>query len=193
MSLPGNPKIAARPSGLRRGLTALAQAANGVAIAANITGTMVVLGLVLVVNYDIVARGLFNRPFHGAVELVQFAMVLIVFLQLPDVIRVERLMRSDGFLVLVGMRYPRVELAMRRAIDALSFVLMTLIAIAIFPEFIKMWETQDYFGIPGVFTAPWWPIKLTILFGTTLCAAIFILKAIKPAPPTPDLPSMEQT
>ncbi len=69
---------------------------------------------------------------------------------------------------------------MRRVIDALSFVLMTLIAITIFPEFLKMWETQDYFGIPGVFTAPWWPIKLTILFGTALCALIFVLKATGP-------------
>lgn len=70
---------------------------------------------------------------------------------------------------------------MRRIIDALSFVLMTLIAITIFPEFVKMWGTQDYFGIPGVFTAPWWPIKLTILFGTALCAAIFLLKAAGPS------------
>jgi TRAP-type C4-dicarboxylate transport system permease small subunit len=171
----------ARASGLRRVLNALTRASNGVAIAANVTGTLVVLGLVLVVNYDIVARGLFNRPFHGTVELVQFAMVLIVFLQLPDVIRVERLTRSDGFLILIGMRYPRVESAMRRAIDLLSFLLMTLMAIAIFPEFLKMWGTQDYFGIPGVFTAPWWPIKLTVLFGTTLCATLFLLKSVAPS------------
>ncbi|CUH65890.1 TRAP-type C4-dicarboxylate transport system, small permease component [Thalassovita gelatinovora] len=172
---------AAQPSGLRRTLNGLTRATNGVAIAANVTGTLVVLGLVLVVNYDIVARGLFNRPFHGAVELVQFAMVLIVFLQLPDVIRVERLTRSDGLLIVIGARHPRVASAMRRLIDGLSFVLMALIAITIFPEFLKMWDTQDYFGIPGVFTAPWWPIKLTILFGTALCAAIFALKSIGPS------------
>ena len=34
---------------------------------------------------------------------------------------------------------------------------MAIIAIAIWPEFVEMWETQDFFGIPGVFTAPWWP------------------------------------
>ena len=133
------------------------------------------------VNYDIVARGLFNRPFHGAIELVQFAMVLIVFLQLPEVIRVDRLTRSDGFLLLIGIRHPRIEAAMRRIIDAPPSVLMTLIAITIFPEFLKMWATQDYFAIPGVFTAPWRPIKLTILFGTALCAALFVLKAAGPS------------
>ena len=59
----------------------------GVSSIANASGTLMVLALVLVVNYDIVARGIFNKPFHGAVELVQFALVLIVFLQLPDVAR----------------------------------------------------------------------------------------------------------
>lgn len=183
---------AAQPSGLRRLLNGLTRATNGVAIAANVTGTLVVLGLVLVVNYDIVARGLFNRPFHGTVELVQFAMVLIVFLQLPDVIRVERLTRSDGFLLLIGLSYPRVASAMRRVIDLLSFMLMALTAVAIFPEFLKMWDTQDYYGIPGVFTAPWWPIKLTVLFGTTLCAAILLLKSVGPSR-NPATPSSEQS
>lgn len=173
---------AAQVSGLRRALLGAIRVTNGVAIAANVTGTLVVMGLVLVVNYDVVARGFFNKPFHGAIELVQFAMVLIVFLQLPDVIRVERLTRSDGFLLLIGARYPKVEITMRRVIDAVSFVLMTLIAITIFPEFLKMWGTQDYFGIPGVFTAPWWPIKLTILFSTTLSAVIFALKVVGPSP-----------
>ena len=60
-------------------------------MSANAVGTLVVLALVCVVNYDVIARGLFNSPFLGAVEVVQFSMVLIVFLQLPDVMRVGRL------------------------------------------------------------------------------------------------------
>lgn len=58
-----------------------------VAIAANAVGTLTVLGLVVVMNTDVIARGVFHAPFHGAVELVIFAMALIVFLQLPDVVR----------------------------------------------------------------------------------------------------------
>ncbi|MFY0692203.1 MAG: TRAP transporter small permease subunit [Paracoccaceae bacterium] len=156
----------------------LTRATSFVATAANVCGTLVVLGLVAIVNYDIVARGIFNQPFRGAYELVQFSMVLIVFLQLPDVIRVDRLTRSDGLLFLIGDRYPRFAAAMRRAINTLSAVIMTLIAIAVFPEFLEMWETQDFFGIPGVFTAPWWPVKLTILCSAALCAAVFALKVL---------------
>ncbi|MDA8746754.1 TRAP transporter small permease [Litoreibacter sp.] len=159
-------------------VTRLTQVTRYVATAANVAGTLVVLALVVIVNYDIVARGVFNQPFRGAYEVVQFSMVLIVFLQLPDVIRVDRLTRSDGLLFLIGDKFPRAAALLRRAINTGSAVIMTLIAVAIFPEFLDMWDTQDFFGVPGIFTAPWWPIKLTIFCSATLCALIFALKVI---------------
>lgn len=158
----------------------LSRMVDKAAIAANMVGTLVVLGLIAIVNFDVVARGAFNAPFLGTVELVQFSMVLIVFLQLPDVVRVNRLTRSDGFLVVVGRRMPRLTAALTYTIEMVSAVFMALIAVAIWPEFTEMWRTQDYFGVPGVFTAPWWPIKLTIFLSATLCAVIFTLKVILP-------------
>ncbi len=162
-------------------LRALSGIASTIAIGANAVGTLVVLGLVLIVNFDVVARGLFNAPFRGAYEVVQFSMVLIVFLQLPDVVRVSRLTRSDGFLVVIGHRFPRFASALRQVIDAVSAVFMTLIAVTIWPEFLDMLDTCDYFGVPGIFTAPWWPIKLTIFASATLCAVIFVFKVLSPA------------
>lgn len=165
---------------LKKMVQALSKICNASAIGANALGTLVVLGLVVIVNFDVVARGLFNAPFLGAVEVVQFSMVLIVFLQLPDVVRVNRLMRSDGFLVVIAGRFPRFAAALRRVIDGISAVFMGLIAVAIWPEFLEMWETKDYFGIPGVFTAPWWPIKLVICLSAALCVLIFVLKVLAP-------------
>ncbi len=152
---------------------------DGIAISANAVGTLVVLALVIIVNYDAIARSLFNAPFLGAVEVVQFSMVLIVFLQLPDVIRVGRLTRSDGLLSLVGRRNPAAGKVLSRAIDLFSLTFMAIVAIAIWPEFVDMWESQDFFGIPGVFTAPWWPVKLVIFLSACLCALHFILHVIR--------------
>jgi TRAP-type C4-dicarboxylate transport system permease small subunit len=168
------------PTRVRRLHRALTGGVRRIAVAANVSGTLMVLALVMVVNYDMLARTLFHKPLHGAIEVVQFTMVLIVFLQLPDVIRAGRLTRSDGFLVLLETRSPRLGDLLRRLIDALSLAVMGLIAAASFPVFIEMWESQDYFGIPGVFTAPWWPIKLTILASAILCAAIFALRVLTP-------------
>ena len=149
-------------------------------MAANAAGTFVVIALIAVVNYDIVARGFFNAPFMGSTEIVQFSMVLIVFLQLPDVVRVGRLTRSDGFLGLMRRRSLPTGRLISRFIDSVSMVFMVIIAVAIWPEFLEMWDSKDYFGIPGVFTAPWWPVKLVIFLSACLCALHFALHIISP-------------
>lgn len=155
---------------------------EGVATAANAVGTLVVLGLVAIVNFDVVARGVFHAPFLGAYEVVQFSMVLIVFLQLPDVVRVNRLTRSDGLLIVLGSKNPIFGRVLHGAIDLVSAVLMALVAIAVYPDFVKMYATQDYFGVPGIFTAPWWPIKLIIFLSAALCACLFVFKVFRPKP-----------
>ncbi len=164
---------------LSSGVLAFSQLANRVAIAANAVGTLIVLALVLVVNYDVVARGFFNAPFRGAVEVVQFSMVLIVFLQLPDVVRTNRLTRSDGFLTILHATRPALAQTIRRTIDTASAVFMALVAYAIWPEFVEMYETRDFFGVPPVYTAPWWPIKLAIYASAVLCTILFLMKVFR--------------
>jgi TRAP-type C4-dicarboxylate transport system permease small subunit len=173
------------PNTFIRGAQKLSPIVHSVAMVTNAAGTLVVLALVSIVNFDVVARGAFNQPFMGAVEIVQFSMVLIVFLQLPDVIRVNRLTRSDGFLLFLDLTAPKAALYLRRMIDSISGLFMVLVAFAIWPEFIEMYESDDYFGIPGVFVAPWWPIKLTIFLSACLCATLFVLKIILATAKTP--------
>jgi len=163
---------------LKTTLAGITRIANLAAIASNALGTLVVLALVVVLNVDVIARGVFSSPIKGTYEMVQFSVVMIVFLQLADVVRVDRLTRSDGFLNLLGQRSPNMAANMRRIINALSAIFMGLIAYITFPEFLHMWDTQDYFGVPGLFTLPWWPVKLVFSFGTALACLIFVLKVI---------------
>ncbi len=163
---------------MRDVIAGLTRVLRAIAIAANVIGTLVVLVLVAVLNYDVIARGVFNAPFKGAYEVIQFSVVLIVFLQLPDVVRVGRLTRSDGFLIIAGHRRPRLGHTMRAMANAISCVFMLLVAIAIWPEFVEAWVRNDFFGVPGVFTAPWWPVKLAIFFSAALCTALFALKTV---------------
>lgn len=163
---------------LKTSLAGLTRVANTLAIAANAAGTLTVLALVVILNVDVIARGLFNAPLKGTYEIVQLAVVFIVFLQLADVVRVDRLTRSDGFLNLLHDRKPGLTANLRRIINALSAIFTGLIAYIMFPEFLKMWGTQDFFGVPGVFTVPWWPIKLVIAGGSALACFIFTLKVI---------------
>jgi len=159
-------------------LAGLSRVANTFAIAANVAGTLTVLALVVILNVDVIARGVFNAPLKGTYEIVQLAVVFIVFLQLADVVRVDRLTRSDGFLNLLQNRRPGLTASLRRINNAFSAIFMGLIAYVMFPEFLKMWSTQDFFGVPGVFTVPWWPVKLVIAGGSALACLIFVLKVI---------------
>ncbi|WP_372572157.1 TRAP transporter small permease subunit [Ruegeria jejuensis] len=163
---------------LKTAVAVLSQVANSLAITANALGTLVVLALVVILNVDVVARGLFSAPLRGTYEMVQFSVVMIVFLQLADVVRVDRLTRSDGFLNLMHHRRPGLTANLRRIINAISAIFMGLIAYVTFPEFLHMWETQDYFGVPGLFTLPWWPVKLVIACGTALACVVFLLKVV---------------
>ena len=163
---------------LKSAISGLSRVANSLAIAANVLGTLTVLALVVILNADVIARGLFNAPLRGTYEIVQLSVVLIVFLQLADVVRVDRLTRSDGFLKLLHSRRPRLTANLRQIINAVSAIFMGLIAYIMFPEFLKMWGTQDFFGIPGIFTVPWWPVKLVIASGSALACLIFVLKVI---------------
>ena len=171
---------------LQSAISGLSRVANSLAIAANVAGTLTVLMLVVILNVDVIARGFFNAPLKGTYEIVQLSVVFIVFLQLADVVRVDRLTRSDGFLNVVQSRSTGVASNIRRIINAMSAIFMGLIAYIMFPEFLKMWDTQDFFGIPGVFTVPWWPIKLVISCGSALACLIFMLKVIT-AQDRPDL------
>lgn len=171
----------------------------------NMIGTGVIFVLVAVMNVDVVARGIFHAPFRGVVEVVIFSLVLIVFLQLPNVVQGDRLTRSDGFLTLMRHRRPAFANIASRLIDLIAGMFMAMIAWTMWPEFVESFEschffTQpefgppptgnliadlqaafarcDYFGTPGILTAPWWPAKLAIFFGVALSAILFALKAV---------------
>lgn len=172
---------------------------------ANIVGTLVIFLLVAVMNVDVIARGVFHAPLNGVVEVVIFSLILIVFLQLPDVVRHNRLTRSDGFLTLGQRAFPKFANGLSRVIDLFGCVFMALIAWTMWPEFTESIETChfitppefgpepsgdffadlatafarcEYFGTPGIFTAPWWPAKLAIVFSVSLCSLIFLFKVI---------------
>jgi TRAP-type mannitol/chloroaromatic compound transport system permease small subunit len=175
-----------------------------VSVCANIAGAFILLILVLTMNFDVVSRGVFNAPFRGVVEFVVFAMILIVFLQLPDVVRTGRLTRSDGLLQVLKSTNPKRGVFLERFIDVVSCLFMCMIAWTVWPEVVESFESChfynapefgrpdtgnlytdfmngmdrcDYFGTPGILKAPWWPARLVMFFGSSFAAVIFFTKA----------------
>ncbi len=171
----------------------------------NAVGTLMLFGLIAVLNVDVFARGVLHAPLKGSVEIVIFALVLIVFLQLPDVIKCDRLTRSDGFITYAKHKYPSFASGLSRLIDLASSLFLGVIAYVVWPEFFETFEscsffTQpefgapltgvfmddlsnafarcEYFGTPGIFTAPTWPLHLATLFGAIISSVILFLKSV---------------
>ena len=165
-------------SAITRAINLVARGLSATAQVANAAGTLVVLGLVVMINADVISRNAFNAPFPGTYEMVQFLLVMIVFLQLPDVIRINRLTRSDGALAMLADRRPGIARFFARIIDGGSAIFMGLIAYAVWPEFLRSWGSGAFFGTPGLFTAPYWPIHLIIVCSGALGCAIFVAKAL---------------
>lgn len=176
-----------------------------IAVISNVIGASVLFFLVLAMNADVIARGIFHNPLHGVVELVIFALVLIVFMQLPDVVERNRLTRSDGFLLLLADKQPVAAEFFSRLINLLAAIFFGIAVWAVFPEYLESyescsffkqpefgppptgnliqdfkdgWARCDYFGTPGIFTAPWWPAKLAILFSMVMCTILLSFKTL---------------
>ena len=55
---------------LKQAFAGLSRVANTLAIATNALGMLVVLALVIILNVDVIARGLFSSPLRGTYEMV---------------------------------------------------------------------------------------------------------------------------
>ena len=61
-------------------------------------GTMLVIGVMVIMDFDIVGRVIFNSPLKGVPEIVAVSIAVIVFLQFPATLRAGRVISVDGFL-----------------------------------------------------------------------------------------------
>ncbi|MEM7442729.1 MAG: TRAP transporter small permease [Pseudomonadota bacterium] len=154
----------------------------------NAIGSLWILVLLVIINTDSFGRTLFNEPFTGVAELVELSLIAIVFLQLGDTVRLNRLTRSDGLLTILSRRRPALERVMRICFDLAGAVLMILILVGAWTTMIHAIERGEYFGNQGLFVVPEWPVRVIVVIGTAVCLARFLLSSwlmIRGGPTTP--------
>jgi TRAP-type C4-dicarboxylate transport system permease small subunit len=140
----------------------------------NSVGGVLIFGLVVMINLDIISRFLFNAPIDGVTELVELSIVAIVFLQLGDAVRNGRLTRSDGLYSKVSERNPRLGHVLGAFFDlAGAAFFLTLVAGSI-PRFIDAWERGYYSGNKGIVVIPVWPVRLIIVIGAVTVVFVFL-------------------
>jgi len=139
----------------------------------NALGSSWILLLVLLITSDSLGRTFLNYPIAGTHEMVQISVVGIVFLQLADAIRTGRLTRSDSFLVMVCLKWPRAGAALDALFCLLGAIFMGIGLWGSIPLLKEAIDRGSYLGNEGVFTAPVWPVKTIIVLGLGVCLLEF--------------------
>lgn len=167
----GPPADGGAAAGLPRWFRVLHAIVDGVTARLNMLGTVLIVVIMVLVNADVIGRGLFGHPVSGVPEMVSMSIVAIVFLQVAQAFRMGRLTRSEALLGLVQSRAPRLRQALEILFALAAAALVWEIFRASLPLFEQAWTRNTFEGTIGDFTAPIWPVKLVILIG---CAALIV-------------------
>ncbi|MDA8869884.1 TRAP transporter small permease [Rhizobiaceae bacterium] len=146
--------------------------------ALNIAGTILIVGIMLLIGADVLSRNLFNAPLAGVPEMVALSIVAIVFLQVPQALRAGRFTRSTAVLGAISSARPRVGRAFEYTFDVLAIFLLSALLYASWPLFTQSWLRNTFVGAVGDFTAPVWPVKLVIVVGTAMLMAQFAARIV---------------
>ena len=143
----------------------------------NALGTLLIIGLMLLINTDIVGRTGFDAPVRGVTELISLSIVGIVFLQLADTLRCGRFTRADMLLDRLKRQRPVLAARLQALCHGLGALLMAVILWAAWPSLIESIASREYVGALGDFMAPVWPVRLMMLIGLAMTALTFVLLA----------------
>lgn len=145
----------------------------------NAAGTVWIIGLMVLINADILGRGALNAPIAGTPELVSFSIVGIVFLQLAHTLRSGAMTRSDVLLNLLQRRAPRFRSGLLALFHLAGALLMFVIAWKYWPSVAHAWTSpeRNFMGNPGFFTIPLWPLYVLVFLGIVATAVQFLLMA----------------
>ena len=143
----------------------LRQAIDRLTLALNVAGTLLIIAIMVLVNADVLGRGVFNAPISGVPEMVSMSIVAIVFLQIGQTYRMGKLTRSDALIGILKRHSPRAFAALELGFCCIAMAVISALLWASWPLFVKSWVRNTFEGTIGDFTAPIWPVKLIILIG----------------------------
>lgn len=140
-------------------------------------GTGWIVFLMVLICGDIIGRAAFDSPILGVPEILQFSIVGIVFLQLPQTLYSGGMTRSEALLGLLSGRAPRLVSALQGLFHATGAVLFSIIFLTTWPLMKQAFKNKDFYGTIGFVEIPTGPLKIIILIGCATITTHFILLA----------------
>jgi TRAP-type C4-dicarboxylate transport system permease small subunit len=142
-------------------------------------GTVWIFLLMFLIVADVIGRNFLNAPITGVAEIAGRSVVAIVFLQLAGAIGSGRMTRADFLLHLLSQCAPRALAVLEIFFALAGALLFAVLAYASWPEFAGSMQSDEFFGVQGVYTIPTWPFRGLLVLGAGMAAVAYLL-AIPP-------------
>jgi TRAP-type C4-dicarboxylate transport system permease small subunit len=113
---------------------------TGISRICTAAGSIALLVMMLVTNWDIVGRAAFSRPLHGVVDMVEVSVLLVAFLGLPEVFLRDEQIRVD---VIDSVVSPAVLRLLKLAGLVLAVVFLSLLAYNVVSPMIDAYRFGD--------------------------------------------------
>lgn len=155
------------------------RAIDGITQGLNVLGSCMIVALMILVGVDVFGRNLFGQPVSGVPEIVTLSIVAIVFLQIPQALKDGRMTATEAIPSLIEARSPALARLLFSLFDLAGMAIVGVIVWTTWPLFERAWIRNDFIGAIGEFTAPTWPVKLTILVGGTMLILQFGLRIVR--------------
>jgi|TARA_R110002124_G_scaffold11573_4_gene54802 TRAP-type C4-dicarboxylate transport system permease small subunit len=151
---------------------------NRLTLALAVIGGLGTLGIMAIINADVVGRGVFGTPVPATAEIVSAAIVAIVFLQLPQATAAGRNVRSDMLLTRLSRGDGRAGHLMNTLHHAAGTLMLGILLYYIAPGILDSIEGNETVGLYGIFTMPRWPFVVCVLAGCALTLAQYAMLTI---------------
>ena len=145
----------------------------------NVAGSLLILGLTLLVGADVAGRNLFGTPVPGVPEMVSLSIVAIVFLQIPQALRAGRMTRTEAVPHALARSAPALGRALASLFDAAAAAIIAVIVWMTWPILLRAFTRGEFVGALGDFTAPVWPVKAVIVVGGGALIAQFAARILR--------------
>jgi TRAP-type C4-dicarboxylate transport system permease small subunit len=145
----------------------------------SIIGTIWIALLMLVIVADVLGRNFFNSPITGVAEVAARSVVAIAFLQVSAAVLNGRMTRSDMLLRVFSHFSPRVTAALELLFALVGAMIFLAVAYAVWPDTVRAYNTNEYFGVRGVFTVPTLPFRVIIIIGAVFASLAYLVVAVE--------------
>jgi len=146
--------------------------ANPLSLTADSVGRVTLALMVLLITLDVVLRYFFNRPIKGSYELVEFMMVLVVFLGLAYT---QTKKAHVSISLFTSKLSPRQTSVVGSATNLLCLVIFSLIT---WRCFIQAENLRTNGTSSDVLFLPNFPFMWVVIFGSVLLCLIFLIDFI---------------